>query len=213
MSKPSPRSEFFRLIKHYRADQVFNPWTDRNASDDSAGNGPHERCRRLEAHLSIQPGYLLIGEASGYQGCRISGIPFTSERLIMEGVVPRLPHEGARLSTRDKPWSEPSATIVWGTLRALGIAERTILWNAFPWHPHASAKPHSNRTPSPAECTQGLPVLEALLSLFPLVQVLAVGRHAERALLQIERAAPALRHPAMGGASAFRQGLKAALKR
>ena len=45
--------------------------------------------------MSIQPGYLLIGEASGYQGCRISGIPFTSERLIMEGVVPRLPHEGA----------------------------------------------------------------------------------------------------------------------
>jgi uracil-DNA glycosylase len=213
MSKRSPRSEFLRLIKRYRADQVFNPWTDRNASDDSAGNGPHERCRRLEAHLSIEPGYLLIGEASGYQGCRISGIPFTSERLIIEGVVPRLPHEGARLSTRKRPWSEPSATIVWGTLRALGIAERTILWNAFPWHPHGSAEPHSNRTPSPAECMQGLAALEALLRLFPSAQVLAVGRHAERALLQIERPAPALRHPAMGGASAFRAGLKAALRR
>jgi uracil-DNA glycosylase len=58
-----------------------------------------------------------------------------------------------------------------------------------------------------------LPVLEALLRLFPSAQVLAVGRHAERALLQIERPAPALRHPAMGGASAFRAGLKAALAR
>jgi hypothetical protein len=58
-----------------------------------------------------------------------------------------------------------------------------------------------------------LAALEALLRLFPGAQVLAVGRHAEPELLQIERPAPALRHPAMGGASAFRQGLKAALRR
>ena len=32
----------------------------------------------------------------------------------------------ARLSLRHIPWSEPSATTVWGTLHALGIAETTV---------------------------------------------------------------------------------------
>ena len=56
---------------------------------------------------------------------------------------------GARLSTRARPWSEPSATTVWGTLRELGVAEVTLLWNAFPWHPHKPGNLQSNRTPSP----------------------------------------------------------------
>jgi hypothetical protein len=212
MSNRGLHTEFFRLLKNHRADNVFNPWTDRNARDDLATNGPEARCRRLEAHLSIQPTHLLIGEASGYQGCRVTGIPFTSERLIAEGAIPRLDTHRGRLSTRHIPWSEPSATIVWSTLHCLGIADSTILWNAFPWHPHSAAESHSNRTPTSAERAQGLPVLQALLSAFPRARLFAVGRQAERALLEMGRQASALRHPSMGGASQFRQALKAALK-
>ncbi len=206
-------SEFFRLLKRHRADNVFNPWSDRNATDDLPGNGPQARCRRLQAHLSIQPARLLIGEASGYQGCRVTGIPFTSERLIGQGAIPRLADERARLSTRRIPWSEPSATIVWSTLQDLGIAESTVLWNAFPWHPHIAGAAHSNRTPSVTECAQGLPVLQALLAAFPGARIFAVGRQAERALAAIGREAHGLRHPAMGGASKFRHALKDAITR
>jgi len=96
-------------------------------------------------------------------------------------------------------------------LQALGIAESTVLWNAFPWHPHGAGESHSNRTPTPTECAQGLPVLQALLAAFPGARIFAVGRHAERALVAIGRQAHPLRHPAMGGASRFRQALKDAL--
>jgi uracil-DNA glycosylase len=211
MSTARPHSEFFHLLKKYRADNVFNPWSDRNPQDDVCSNGPQARCRRLQAHLSIRPARLLIGEASGYQGARITGIPFTSERLVNEGVIPRLGTDRQRLSTRAIPWSEPSATIVWSTLRALGIADNTILWNAFPWHPHGAGAALSNRTPSRAECAHGLPVLQALLAEFPGASIFAVGRQAERALLAIGRQAHPLRHPAMGGASRFRQALQVAV--
>jgi hypothetical protein len=39
----------------------------------------------------------------------------------------------------------------------------------------------------------------------------AVGRHAEEALREIGRSATALRHPSMGGATRFRQSLRAAV--
>jgi uracil-DNA glycosylase len=211
MSTANPRAEFFRLLKQHRAENVFNPWTERNARDDASSNGPQARCRRLQAHLGIEPARLLIGEASGYQGCRVTGIPFTSERLINEGAIPRIGAEPARLSRRHIPWSEPSATIVWSTLRELGIAESTVLWNAFPWHPHVAGESHSNRTPTRSECAQGLPVLQALLSAFPRARLFAVGRQAERALLAIGRQAQGLRHPAMGGATRFRRTLEQAL--
>jgi hypothetical protein len=205
------RTDFFRRLRQHRAENVFNPWSERNARDEADGNGPQARRRRLLAHLAIEPARLLIGEASGYQGCRISGIPFTSERLINAGMIPRIGSEPTRLSTRRIPWSEPSATIVWATLQELGIAENTVLWNAFPWHPHRAGESHSNRTPTAAECAQGLPVLQALLNAFPRARVFAVGRQAERALVAIGRPAQTLRHPAMGGATRFRQMLQQTL--
>ena len=155
---------------------------------------------------------MLIGEAAGYQGCKVSGIPFTSERLILEGAIPRIDVPPGRLSSRTRPWSEPSATTVWKTLHAVGIASRTVLWNAYPWHPHKPGTRHSNRTPARTERLAGVPVLEALLGLFPGARVFAVGRNAETSLAELGIAATGLRHPSMGGAKAFAQQLEAGVR-
>lgn len=170
-----------------------------------------DRLTRLRAHLTTDAACLLIGEAAGYQGCKVSGIPFTSERLILAGAIPRVAVPAGRLSSRNRPWSEPSATTVWKTLHALGIAERTVLWNAYPWHPHKPGAPHSNRTPTRAERLAGLPVLEALLRVIPGVRMFAVGRNAESSLAELGMEATALRHPSMGGARTFAAQLHAAL--
>jgi uracil-DNA glycosylase len=202
---------FDALMRGYGSD-LFNPWTQRDELNDATRNGPAARCQRLRAHLQLDPARILLGEAAGYQGCHVSGIPFTSERVIMAGEVPRVSCDARRLSIRVRPWSEPSATTVWKTLHALHLAHDTILWNAYPWHPHLPGKPHSNRTPTRTERELGMPVLEALLRAFPKARLFAVGRHAEHALQEIGRVAIPLRHPSMGGAKLFAQGLRAAIR-
>jgi len=204
-------SRFLHLLTQRTAPDTFNPWIQLDPTTDADPNAPAQRLARLRAHLEGNPRWILIGEAPGYQGCKVSGIPFTSERLLSEGAIPRIDLKGQRLSIRTRPWSEPSATIVWGTLRELGIADQTILWNAYPWHPHKPGNLHSNRTPTPAERENGRPVLRALLKAFPNARLFALGRQAEHTLAALGVKATRLRHPAMGGATKFRAGLGRAL--
>lgn len=142
------------------------------------------RRARLVAYLESRSHarLLLVGEAAGYRGARVSGIPFTSERQLT----------GA-------PPGEASATIVQRVLAELGLVEDTLLWNVVPTHPHLPGHPASNRPPTGAEVVAGAPFLAELARGRV---VLAVGRVAERAL-----AAPYVRHPSRGGAAAFREAL------
>jgi hypothetical protein len=175
-------------------------------------SAPRDRLTRLSAHLGTEASFVLLGEAAGYQGCKVSGIPFTSERLLLEGAIPRIPAPAGRLTSRGRPWSEPSATTVWKTLHALGIASRTVLWNAYPWHPHKPGTLHSNRTPSRAERLSGVSVVQSLLALYPHARVFAVGRNAESSLAELGIQAIALRHPSMGGAATFARQLQSAVR-
>lgn len=188
---------------------VFNPWADADPLD-APDDGPDERRYRLLFHFTgiVRPKFLLVGEAPGYQGCHFSGVPFTNEALICEGVVPRMPI--GRITTREKPWSEPSATIIWRALHELQIAERTVMWNAYAWHPHKEGDPMSNRTPKPAELKEGLHLLQRVIATFHDAKVVAVGRNAEKSLALLGRTKDvSVRHPSMGGAKDFREGLRA----
>lgn len=129
---------------------------------------------------------VLVGEAAGYNGARVSGIAFTSERQLT-GTGP----------------AELSATIVHRTLAELGIADDVLLWNLVPTHPHRPGVPFSNRRPTAVEIADGLPFVERVAEGR---RVLAVGRVAQQAL-----GAPYIRHPSHGGASQFRATLAACL--
>ncbi len=134
--------------------------------------------RRAEAEL------LLVGEAAGYRGARVSGIPFTSERQL----------------TGRGP-AEASATIVHRVLDELGLEEHVLLWNVVPTHPHRLGEPSSNRRPRADEIEASRPFLELLAAGR---RVVPVGRIAEAAL-----GMAGIRHPSHGGASEFRAGLAA----
>lgn len=203
------------------APDVFNPWADTCARMDGP-DAPRCRQDRLHAFLSVPPDQIhliLVGEAPGYQGCRYSGIPFTNERLLMDGVIPRasahpapvgfLTGARSRITLRPIPWSEPSATILWETLHRLSRAEHTVLWNAFPFHPHSPGHDLSNRRPTLAEITAGLPYLKRFCALFPQATIVAVGEVAHMALGRIGVSATRIRHPAYGGKTAFVAGLRA----
>jgi uracil-DNA glycosylase family 4 len=141
------------------------------------------RRERLRAHLARDAEILLVGEAAGYRGARISGVPFTSERQL----------------TGSGP-AEATATIVHRVLRELGIADDVLLWNVVPTHPGTAT---SNRRPTRAEVAAARPFLAELSSGRCVV---AVGRLAAETL-----DAPYLRHPSHGGAAAFADGLRRAV--
>ncbi|HEU4450545.1 MAG TPA: uracil-DNA glycosylase [Gaiellaceae bacterium] len=149
-----------------------------------AGAGAGLRRARLVAYLASRAGarLLLVGEAAGYRGARVSGIPFTSERQL----------------TGRGP-AEASATIVHRVLAELGLGEDVLLWNVVPTHPHLAGRPDTNRPPTRAEAVTGAAFLSELARGR---RVLAVGRVAHRLL-----GGPYVRHPSHGGAAAFRRGL------
>jgi uracil-DNA glycosylase len=137
--------------------------------------------RRLAAYLGERAGapLLLVGEAAGYRGARVSGIPFTSERQLT-GAGP----------------AEATATIVHSVLMELGLEERVLLWNVVPTHPGTLS---SNRRPGRAEIEAGRPFLAELASGR---RIVPIGRVAHGVL-----GGQYVRHPSHGGALAFRAGL------
>ena len=139
------------------------------------------RRERLRAYLESRLGapVLLVGEAPGYRGARVSGIPFTSERQL----------------TGRGP-AEATATIVHRVLAELGLVERRP-----PLERRAHAPGDGDDEPT-ADARGGRGGLPIVRSLARGRRVVAVGRVAHDAL-----GADYVRHPSHGGAQEFRAGL------
>lgn len=210
---------FFKGLERGRADQVFNPWFETDIENDMDGTAPETRLSNLKSYLAERKDarFLLLAEALGYQGGHFTGIPMTSERIILghkesEGILPahvcRTPLRRTSNTRRhDNGFNEPTATIVWKKLIEEGLDTRNfVFWNAFPWHPYKSGKGVlSNRTPATSEMKAGKPVLKALLDAFSFKTIIALGNKADASLKSMGIAAAKVRHPAMGGADKFRE--------
>jgi len=219
---------FIRLLKQSPPGAVFNPWWQVDKQNDIGRNAPLIRRKHLRAYLRKRLGkakVVVIGEALGYRGGHFSGIPMTSERILLGekenvGIKPDHVFSSFKARRTSKPdqcpdgFSEPTATIVWSLLLKLGRKpEEFVLWNAFPWH---SFNPHhgllSNRTPRKSERPAGLSVLKAFLDLFPYEEIIALGNVAAWQLKELNVECHRVRHPASGGARLFRQGIRTVMK-
>ena len=211
---------FFKSLKTIKSDNIFNPWFCHDMQNDINVNSHSIRYLQLKQYLSERKNakYLLLAEALGYQGGHFSGIPMTSERILLgklehKSINPEHVFTGIKPLRTSKPsvkkdgFTEPTATIVWERLIRSGFdMKEFIFWNAFPWHPYNPKKGIlSNRTPSDAELEKGKSVMNELLSIMNVTKIIAVG---EKARVQLEKTgiyAPAVRHPANGGAGKFRE--------
>jgi hypothetical protein len=218
-------NEFIRSLKAAPANNVFNPWWQNDTNNDADENGPRIRRRQLASYLNERVGrtkYLLVAEALGYQGGHFTGIPMTSERILLghsaqvepDQVIQIRPARTSKDELKALGFCEPTATIVWGHIIAQGINTRDVLlWNAFPWHPYRPAHGYlSNRTPFDEEMARGRKILANLIELFRPQQTFALGKKAETQLRGLGRDALSLRHPAYGGAGQFRDQFDAFLR-
>jgi uracil-DNA glycosylase len=169
------RKSFVERLAAARIGETFNQYAASELRRD-----------RLAAYLAERGGaqLILVAEAPGYRGTRISGIPMTSERQLT-GTGP----------------AEATATIVHAVLAGLGVETDVLLWNVVPTHPGTES---SNRPPTRAEIEASAPFLAELTDGR---RAIAIGRIAHARI-----GGQYVRHPSHGGAGAFRAGLAAALR-
>lgn len=205
---PMPFTQFFQtLTNHPSTPTLTNPY--------QTAQNPHnvQRLQNLHHYLEqmqvLSPKLLLVGEAPGYRGCRLTGIPFVSNVLLAEGFQSNLLFGESAGYVPIAEWEavrrEASATIMWQTIGQLTAVP--LLWNACPFHPHKPNTPQSNRAPKTTELACGRPFLQALLSLFPIQTVVAVGNKADFALTRWGIAHQKVRHPSFGGKRPFQSQL------
>ena len=213
MSRKQP-DKFVRLLKTSPSGAVFNPWWQIDEENDIGPHAPAIRRKHLAVYFRKRLGtarLAIIGEALGYRGGHFSGIPMTSERMLL-GKQPVI-LAGIKPCRTSKPsfcpdgFSEPTATIVWAALLQHRLKpDQFVLWNAFPWHSFDPRRGMlSNRMPNKSERAAGLVVLKAFLELFRCDQVVALGKIAAAQLEKLDVEAQSVRHPASGGARLFRQ--------
>jgi uracil-DNA glycosylase len=193
------------------SDRLFNPYAP---MDDPAAAIRRENLIRYLADMRRREARaLLVAEAPGYRGCALTGIPITSERILLNGIARwGLFGEGYR-QTSDHPQgvAEMSATILWNAL-ADYADQPPVLWNTVPLHPHKPGNRQSNRTPTRVEQRVGAPYIDRVMALFDFELILGVGRTAQRVLTESGHEHFPLRHPSQGGKADFISGLREALE-
>jgi uracil-DNA glycosylase len=190
-----------KLATADRFDSTTNPFS-LETRDNSI------RRENLYAYLSqmydLKPTALLVSEAPGYNGMRRTGIPFTSERILI--LHSFFKNKQYNVVDERHTKSEPSATIVWKTLDQ--VHQPLLMWPAFPFHPYKNGNMNSNRPPRQKELQFGEVLLRELIQLFRIKMTVAVGRKAERTLRSLGyRDIQYIRHPSQGGATAFHTGI------
>ncbi len=204
---------------------------DRLAREDTAADAfneyayeiAHNEIRRQNLRLylgrisRLKPKTMLVMEAPGYRGCRLTGVPVTSRKILLEG-APGSDIFGSEAGYCDVDetgfediYGEQTATIVWNTLAELNVLP--FIWNAFPFHPCKLGIPRSNRKPRRSETEKGGVFLREAMEIMRIQRVIAVGNVAFETLEKIGVHCDKVRHPAQGGKNEFVAGLQQLLSR
>ena len=189
-----------QYLAHFRS-QDSSPSRFGRGGEERAGVGPNT-CD-----------VLLIAEAYGYRGGRVTGVPLSSEAVIEGDAAfrrwfPTLvdTYEPCREGGAKK--TEATASIVWRLFASLDLAAPPCCWNIVPVHPFDPERGQwSNRTPTRAEIDAGSVYCRDLIDLLKPRQVVAVGKCAARGLSIAGIDHLTIRHPSQGGATLFRTQL------
>ncbi len=169
----------------------------------------HNLIKYLEVMKSLKPDTILVGEAPGYKGCKLTGIPFTSEKIIStefkKSKIFGFENSFKIINPDEKPQSEITATIVWNYLKS--IDKYPLTWNAFPFHPYKKGQIDSNRKPNAKDLEYGKEILLEIIDMFNIKKIVAVGGVPYKTLTKLGIDCQTVRHPANGGKNDFISGM------
>ena len=203
---PTPESIVDALAEIVLPD-CFNPYRDLDPLHDLPSAPALRRCNLLTYLQHMQkrnPDELWVAESGSHTGTRRSGLPLIPTTEV-EDLNERFATRKFTSPTRSTDRAGMTATFVWQ--EALGRAQLPLFWNAVMAHPHRTGQPYRNRSVRRADIVAYRPALFAILQLYEPTTVIAIGRVAERMLLAMGVDCRYVRHPAQGGATAFRKGI------
>jgi len=203
----TPR-HFVDLLADVQLPDVFNPYADRCPLHDLK-DAPMRRRQNLQAYLehAITCGASTVWVARdlGYRGGRRTGIAMTDE-IHLERATQLLGGVHLQRATKGPVVAERTAAVVWRVLSALNLP--VVLWNVFPFHPHETDDPFSNRCHTRSEREATMPLFAALTDLIQPRNIVAIGREAAAALADSGSPVSSVRHPSYGGQNEFIAGLQ-----
>jgi hypothetical protein len=187
-----------KLSNRESSDTVFNPYRDPKVLNNLL--------KYIIYLIGHQSSVMLVGESPGYDGCRWTGIPFTSGFVVRNSN-----HLMFRIIGKDifleKVVKEPTGTIMWEYLEK--DKPVPILWNSFPFHPHDKGKTESNRKPTSLEVQEGVEYLKMIYDIFKPKTICCLGRVGEGTLRKNFPMSDIqyIRHPSRGGKNGFIMGM------
>ncbi len=196
--------------------ELFNHYRDQDYRLDVPG-APAIRRANLRQYLASfrrRPTVLLLSLAPGRLGCRFSGIPFTSESQLLNGV----PIAG-RQSSRDHslldlgqptPYHTRPASIFW---EALGEDYgRVLLWNCLPLIPYPIEDAVARQRLTAEHYAPFSDVTRRVVDMVNPRIVVALGRDAEKLLQTWDVETTFVPSPsARDGGRGYRDGIAAVL--
>ena len=185
---------FIQLLKEVSIDGLFNPFTDVCPHHDKP-DAPEIRTNNLREYLKVADvtTSCILGEAGGYNGYRITGIPFT-DILSLDLLSETFGIGKLGVATKSGSDKERSATFVWRIIPRL--KNPPFIWNMNPMHPFNPKEGDlSNKKPS---AKQQQAVHEAMTYFFERFQfdhIYAIGKYAQEKMLKLyDRKVAYIRH-------------------
>lgn len=177
--------------------------TVKNLHNMYSGEEGKPLCDNLIKYLTEmakhKPTHLMLGEAAGPNGARITGIPFTDEETLQKGPITigtqQIYAKQYNTPNFDKvktASSEQSAKRVWSMIQSAQVLP--LMWNAVPFYPHKAKD--KIRTPRVTEVREYSIFIKELLYIFPTIKYHgATGRVAQIALVEALGWPPYIDHP------------------